>query len=144
MRIYKFNFETALSFWRCRFILSHNVRAAWRMCRLFKTKLSILAVTAALRQAACYLPLKSIKMNDFLIFKRKIRKMRKADIKAISPIVSNLKQRGFNSSGWFDFPTAGRSRHWKKIGEHVFLEVRDIDKAKILEIPEVCLSINGL
>ena len=25
MRIYKFNFETALSFWRCRFILSHNV-----------------------------------------------------------------------------------------------------------------------
>ena len=25
LRIYKFNFETALSFWRCRFILSHNV-----------------------------------------------------------------------------------------------------------------------
>ncbi|MEC5396074.1 hypothetical protein, partial [Bergeyella sp. RCAD1439] len=24
LRIYKFNFETALSFWRCRFILSHN------------------------------------------------------------------------------------------------------------------------
>jgi len=73
-------------------------------------------------------------MNDFVKFKRKISRNRKADIKSISPKISILKQLGFKSSGWFDFPTAGKSRLWKKVGEHVFLEVRDIDKAKLLEI----------
>lgn len=79
-------------------------------------------------------------MNEFTIFKRKLRKQRKYDIKTIAPKILSLKKLGFKSSGWFDFPTAGKSRHWRKIGEHCFLEVRDIDKAKLIEIPEVCLS----
>ena len=54
------NVKTKCAVCAVGFKLAENVGAAWRMCRPLKTKSSILAVTAALRQTACYLPLKSI------------------------------------------------------------------------------------
>ena len=81
-------------------------------------------------------------MNTFTVFKRGLKKKRKSDIKFIAPSISRLKTLGYKSSGWFDFPTAGKSRHWKKVGGYCFLEIRDIDGAKLIEIPEVCLSVD--